>query len=429
MRKTIKKTIVMLMTGLMTFSTGYNSLSVKAESETEESSQEDFNERLQDDLAAERYYDEHFYDEEKPYVTDEEIMEGNRRATETEESPVSENGEAIIRAQSTTINGDNLTYIYKITNIPKIDNRDIVIQKSYIGSTYLYYIQSLGQTLYLSRVALPSSGNIINASGAQRMTLSDFGHSQVLEYFEYQGTGYFWIGCKGVSDGETTWSTQIGRITFQAGVTKTSSQIKRLSKMNCANASGSSLGTIRRVEAALSTNKQYLLLWARTYDTSTNSEGEMVRSNVKTRFSIYNASAVNAALTAHTGSNNVDCNSAAIKAACIGSFEFLPGYDNDNFYIRKLRFGSMAGLEISNAKEIYVASEFRQNSQSQGKYIIKLNSTGTILKTTEITGTTMGAGSNTELEGLQIKDSFLYFINKDWTPGSSKYHYIYRITP
>ncbi len=41
----------------------------------------------------------------------------------------------------------------------------------------------------------------------------------------------------------------------------------------------------------------------------------------------------------------------------------------------------------------------------------------------------MGAGSNTELEGLQIKDSFLYFINKDWTPGSGKYHYIYRITP
>lgn len=51
------------------------------------------------------------------------------------------------------------------------------------------------------------------------------------------------------------------------------------------------------------------------------------------------------------------------------------------------------------------------------------------VKTTEITGTTMGAGSNTELEGLQIKDSFLYFINKDWTPGSGKYHYIYRITP
>lgn len=50
-------------------------------------------------------------------MTDEEIMEGNRRATEAEESPVSEDGEAIIRAQSTTINGDNLTYIYKITNM------------------------------------------------------------------------------------------------------------------------------------------------------------------------------------------------------------------------------------------------------------------------------------------------------------------------
>ncbi|SKA72500.1 hypothetical protein SAMN02745111_02364 [Eubacterium uniforme] len=375
---------------------------------------EEYDEAIIKALEEERYYNENFYDEEP-----EDYEEYDYNSCDAETS-INELGEANLRYTTTNINGDNLSYDYKITNIPSINSSNPAIQKTYIGDNYLFYIQRQGTTLYLSRVSLPTSGNVINASGASRMTLTNFGHSQVLEYFSYNGESYFWIGCKASSE-SYNWSTQLARVKFVAGGTTDYTACKRLSSMNCANQTGTSLGTVRRVEAALSTNKSYLLVWVRTYQIDENGN----KSYYKTRFSIYNATSVNNALTAYTASNHVPCTDSSIKAACISSFEYVPGDSSEGV----LRYGSNQGLEINNSKQIYVASEARSNGQSQGKYIYKLSSSGTILKRVFFTGNTMGVGSTTEMEGLQIKDSKLYFALKDHSSGINNIHYIYKIDP
>ena len=65
---------------------------------------------------------------------------------------------------------------------------------------------------------------------------------------------------------------------------------------------------------------------------------------------------------------------------------------------------------------------------SQGKYIYKINSSGTVLSTVLFTGTKLGVGSQTEMEGLQIMSSLLFFTVKDYSV-SGNIHYIYNINP
>ena len=91
-----------------------------------------------------------------------------------------------------------------------------------------------------------------------------------------------------------------------------------------------------------------------------------------------------------------------------------------------LRYGSNQGLEINNYKQIFVASESRKDGESQGKFIRKINSSGSVMKTIEITGNKMGEGSKTELEGLQILSGKMHFAVKDYTQ-TGNIHYIYNV--
>lgn len=359
------------------------------------------------------------YEEEKDIanVSEKETSSDMIRKEESSFSIQSASGGELV----TEINENSLVCKYKIINTKK----QIAIQKTYIGSKYLYFIQRSGKTLYFSRCLLPSSGTTIDASNASMMTLTNFGHSQVLEYFEYGGVAYFWIGCNAsdeidnLSTGNTyNWSTQIARVPFEAGAEKNYTLFKRLSAVSYADGSGTSIGPVRRVEAALSSNKKYLLIWCRTYqitDVVENSVKVRKRSNYKTRFSIYDADKVNAALTS-ASANYLSCNSTAIKNAFIASFTYKPGDGSND----TLRYGSNQGLEINNSKQIFIASESRSNGTSQGKFIRKLNSSGNILTTVKIMGSKLGAGSQTELEGLQLLDSKLYFAVKDYN-----IHYLY----
>lgn len=256
----------------------------------------------------------------------------------------------------------------------------------------------------------------MDASNASMMTLTNFGHSQVLEYFEYGGVAYFWIGCN-ASDESNNWSTQLARVPFEVGETKNYTVFKRLSSVSYADGTGTSIGPVRRVEAALSSDKKYLLIWCRTY----NIDGEGNKSNYKTRFSIYDADKVNAALTS-SSSNYLSCSGTAIKNAFITSFTYKPGDGSNGI----LRYGSNQGLEINNSKQIFVGSESRVKSTntSQGKFIRKLNSSGKILTTVEILGSKLGEGSKTEMEGLQLLNSVLHFAVKDYTVGGNV-HYLY----
>jgi hypothetical protein len=93
-----------------------------------------------------------------------------------------------------------------------------VIQKAYIGSTYIYITQLSGQDLYLSRCRSEGSVGVYQ----DEMKLTDFGHSQTLEEFKYNDEYYFWIGCKGVetTSSKIPWSTQVARIQYSPGELK-----------------------------------------------------------------------------------------------------------------------------------------------------------------------------------------------------------------
>ncbi|WP_143405124.1 helveticin J family class III bacteriocin [Eubacterium uniforme] len=368
-------------------------------------------------LLEEKEYNENFYDEEPEFY---EKFDYTRNES-VKSIKVDDGGDTVIRYSTSNVNGDNLKYEYKIINISGItlgkELYEPAIQKSYLGDNFLFYIQRLENTLYISRVELPKDGNVIDASKASKMILNNFGHSQVLEYFSHKGKSYFWIGCKG-SDEDYNWSTQLARVEFVPGQIVNYKSCKRLSSISYANELGTSIGPIRRVEAALSTDKKHLLIWARTYQI--DDEGN--RGYYKTRFSIYDAKAVNDALDENLDNKYLPCTDERVKSACVSSFEYVPGDSSAD----DLRYGSNQGLEINNSKQILLVSESRSKGQSQGKYIYKINSSGTILSRTLLTGYMMGAGSVTEMEGLQIKRYKMYFALKDYSLDGNV-HYIYRI--
>mgnify|MGYP004659155301 CR=1 FL=1 len=379
-------------------------------------------EQIQKDLYEEYLYNKYYYDEEKDDFS----------GVSTENNNINENNLIATQSQGTNetikkLNASKLDCEYKIINL-KINR---VIQKTYIGAKYLYFIQRDGTTLYLSRCLLPDKGITVDASEAKMMTLNNFGHSQVLEYFEYNNVPYFWIGCKASDEIDSlqtgksyNWSTQIARVKFEAGKTINYTEAKRLSSVSYASANGTSIGPVRRVEAALSSNKKYLLVWCRTYKigyATENSVKKIQRSNYKTRFTIYDAEKVNDALE-KSQTNYLGCNSDKIKDAYITSFTYKVGDGS----LGVLRYGSNQGLEINNYKQIFVASESRKDGESQGKFIRKINSSGSVMKTIEITGNKMGEGSKTELEGLQILSGKMHFAVKDYTQ-TGNIHYIYNV--
>lgn len=266
------------------------------------------------------------------------------------------------------------------------------IQKTYIGSSYIYILQREGQNMILSRCSLDGS----RAYYKDEMTLINFGHSQTLELFEYGGTDYFWIACKASDVTEKYWSTQIGRVEYKAGTTINYTNIRRLSALSKANETGTSYGTIKRVDAALSSDKSILLIWSKN-------------DNNQMQFTFYDATKVNAALN-NSSSIYISCDSAAIKKACISSFKTYNAYlEND----------SCQGLEVSNAKSIYIAS----GQTNYTKHIIKLNSTGSLIKRIYIDNPILSSTTGTEIEGLQLKDDDVYFgmCNHNGTNKTEQY--------
>ena len=64
------------------------------------------------------------------------------------------------------------------------------------------------------------------------------------------------------------------------------------------------------------------------------------------------------------------------------------------------------------------------------KYIYKLNDSGTILSTLEITVNNLGVASQMELEGMQIKNSKLsvtFANHAEYNASTGYVHYIYPI--
>lgn len=270
------------------------------------------------------------------------------------------------------------------------------IQKTYIGSTYVYVLQRSGKDMFMSRCTISGASAVYK----DEMKLTNFGHSQTLEAFDYGNTSYFWIACKASTDTTHYWSTQVGRLEYKPGTTVDYTAIKRLSALGKANKTGQFNGTVKRADAALSSDKSILLIWSKNTD------------NVM-QFAFYNAAKVNAALSS-SSSKYVNCDAADIRLACISSFTM-----KNTFLIN----GSCQGLEVSDAKSIYMAS----GGVGDTKWIFKLNSTGSVIGKAYIKNTDLSGQTNTEIEGLQLKGDDVYFGLCNHNEKGSRRQYIYSV--
>ncbi|MDD4371583.1 MAG: helveticin J family class III bacteriocin [Anaerostipes sp.] len=277
------------------------------------------------------------------------------------------------------------------------------IQRAYIGSTYVYITQRKNEDTYITRCTI--NGNELKKKDG--MHLTNFAHSQTLEWFEHNGKDYFWVGCKpNVNWPDIDWATQVGRIQYTAGTTISNyTKICRLSHLSYANKAGSSFGAIKRSDSALSSDRAKMLLWVE------DNTGEV-------QYSYYNMSKINAALdkVESASSKSVEMDSSAIKSACYGSFR----QSKSN---KVAPNGSNQGVEFTDADSVYIIG-----GKSDDKPIIsKLTGSGSSYKySTQCTVTNTALIKDAEPEGIQLKGDYIYFgISKPSCKATEQY--IYRI--
>lgn len=272
------------------------------------------------------------------------------------------------------------TLRYKIKGLPS----SAAIQKTYIGSTYIYVIQRSGNDSIMSRCTISGSA----ANYKDKMILKNFGHGQTLEWFEHKGNPYFWVTCKANTAEDKRWGVQIGRLAFQAGKTLDYTEIPRFSHMSYANKKGVSFGSVKRVDAALSSDRTKLLFWVKD-------------KNNNVQYSYYNASKMNAELDKKTSSISkyVPCKESAIKSACYGSLVQTGGN-------KVLPHNSCQGLEFSNATSIYIAG----GGAGEVPQIAKMLGSGSSYKYSCLVSITHSNfnKTHTEIEGLQLKGDYVY---------------------
>jgi len=309
----------------------------------------------------------------------------NYTGDEDVKSLKSVNGSSIVQKGNTyqTV-GKNATLRYTLTDL----KCNSAIQKAYIGGTYIYVVQRSGKNVFLSRCLILE--NQI-AKYQDRMALGDFGHCQTLEAYLYGGETYFWMSGKSSSLTGALWATQVIRVKYEttveddinAGKYKYYYDFYRLSYMSKANKQGKSIGTTKRVDAALSSNGKKLLTWSKTTDNWM-------------QFTVYDNKKINDAFNS-SNNKSIPCNNSAIKNACDYSFK-LKKKD-------LLTDGSMQGLEMTDNGSIYMAS----GQKSHTKKIIKLNKNGNVKKEITISNSNLKKNTGTEIEGLQLLGNYLYF--------------------
>lgn len=262
------------------------------------------------------------------------------------------------------------------------------IQKTYIGSKYIYVLQRCKDknSCFLSRCEI--KGN--TAEYRDHMVLKNFGHGQTLEWFEHKSKPYFFVACKVNTAYDNRWSMQIGRIEYEKDkVINDYTDICRLANLNYANSAGKSIGSVKRVDAALSSDRSKLLLWVQ----NTNNDIQL---------SYYKTSTINALLDAkeNASSKYVEFKgNGTLRSACLGSFiksEANSVRPNDSFQ----------GTEFSNADSIYIAG----GNTGETPKIGKMTGGGNSYKySCEVTISHSSFDNNTEIEGLQLKGDDVYF--------------------
>ena len=215
------------------------------------------------------------------------------------------------------------------------------IQKTFVGSTYIYALQYRGlpegqdenANSKILRFRINDDGE--TASYLDCMYLDGFAHDQSLEYYYSNGHAWFWTTCAptreyGESKNKTRWSIHATRFCYAAGTTVDYSDYTRLRNFGHASPNPGGFGTIKRVECALSDDMTKAFFWARSADQPKSGAG------------CYSASALAGALGSAAAGSTVDMGSqAAISRSGDLIGQALPNR-------------SVQGVEVGNSKWVFV---------------------------------------------------------------------------
>lgn len=291
--------------------------------------------------------------------------------------------QSLARATANSTGNATATHVYTIVGLPYT----YAIQKTYITSRYVYVLQRVGSNSFLSRCLISGS----RANYQDGMILKRFGHTQTLEMFQRNGKEYFWVGCNANEDYDYKWATQLARIQYVPRSEIDYTEVYRFTSLSYANSNGTSIGKIKRADAALSSNGKKLFLWVQ------DDTGEI-------QYSYYNAEVLNAKLDTlekNGGSKYIAFTNNDIKNACYGSFR-QSGSD------RVLPNGSCQGVEFNDADNIFIIGGNKNESPKIAK-LTGSKSNYTFSKLVTVTNSALGNGANGETEGIQLMGDYIYF--------------------
>ena len=325
------------------------------------------------------------------------------------------------KAMLVTLVTPDLTYKFKLSKPNAIQsycvngNNIYVSQKFDTGITF-NGASHPGNNVLISKCYLDSDGFYKVQSS---MLLEGAGHGQSLEVYNHTYNGvthtYLLVSCGYYRpSGETYyWSTQIGRIEFEENSVKSNSELKRLTYLNYSNKTATSFGATKRIDFALSSDKNYLLIWKRS------------QANVD-EFSGYRFNTINACFDATSATSISFKSNTQLKNACTFTFQEPQNMPS-----------SMQGLELSNLSNnlhsIYITSGNESSSESGfSNYIYRFNSAGVYKATVKINDTGLWSAYNSsntynavaEIEGCKISGDNLQFVLRDTNSSHGQYQII-----
>ena len=258
---------------------------------------------------------------------------------------------------------------------------------------YMYITQNASSNEGYNKTAV--AGDVIlsrcelkgeSISVIDSMILKGVGHGQTLENYTYKSKSYFLISTESNFAGNKYWSTQIGRIQYKANTTINALNINRLNYLSYANKSMTSDGSVKRCDAAISSNNNYLLIWSKL----SKDKSEPIQ------YSCYDFNVINQELDKAT-KVSFKANKT-LRNAC--KYSIIQKGDKKIF-----PQSSFQGIEVTNNMNMYIAS----GGTTDEPWICNVTKSGTWKSTVKVCFNKINAF---EMEGIKIRGDYLYFAAK-----------------
>ena len=304
------------------------------------------------------------------------------------------------------------TLLYKITNLPS----SRAMQNFYVDSSYVYVTQHMGDgNVRLNRCSITGSGT---ATYIDHMTLTNVGHGSTLENYTYNGKKYFLITTKSnmivntVTGDTNYYSLQIGRIQYSPGSTIDNQQITRFCNLNYANMTNTRFADVERVNAALTTSGDKIMLWVRS-------------SSNTIQYSVYDFDTFNLQLDNVENGTKLAyfSNNSVMKNAC----EYSVVQNGSNCVLPN---GSFQGIDLANLGStgkhaVYIASG-DENTNKELVIARVRYSVGAQLTYMDNVGITL-SGNNNEIEGIHVINTKTLYIGIAKHNANGKQNFIYSV--